>query len=185
VLSSLHFGCAGCAWQVTGRTFIPRLALFLQGYYRGLNTSTAPRLMFKLTGASAFPTQFAFSTYLLPGSRPSLLPCHPLAPSCSVADQEAVDNVTVSGSRYITPGQRGIAPVELPVTWGRLPPEAELRVGVRIVSLSNCRVAPQGGDVAAVIFGTPPGHCPPGEGCTAAKLPACLPKLVVVAMRSC
>lgn len=136
----------------------------VQGYYRGLNSSAAPKLMFKMTGASAFPTQFAFSTYLLHGSRPSLQPCHPLAPSCSAADQEAVDNITLSGSRYITPGQRGIPPVVLPVTWGRLPPEAELRVGVRIVSISNCRVARQAGEVAAIVFGTPPGHCPPGEG---------------------
>lgn len=136
--------------------------LCVQGFYRGSNGSISPRITFNLTGASAFPSEFAFTTFLLRGSRPELLPCHPLAPSCSVADQEAVDNVTLSGSRYITPGQRGISPADLPIVWGRLPSETELRVGVRITCLSNCRVAEQAGDVAAIIFGTPPGHCPPG-----------------------
>lgn len=137
--------------------------LCMQGYYRGLNGSSAPRVLFNMTGSSAFPTSFAFSTFLLPGSRPSLVPCHPLAPSCSVADQEAVDNVTISGTRHVTPGQADIPPLELPVAWGRLPPEAELRVGVRIMAISNCRPAAQDGEVAAIVFGTPPGHCPPGE----------------------
>lgn len=134
----------------------------LQGFYRGMNGSRAPRLDFTMNGSSAFPVEFAFTTFLLPGSRPALLPCHPLAPSCSVADQEAVDNVTISGSRYITPGQRGIPPVDVPISWARLPQEAELRVGVRIMCLRNCRAADQTGQVAAIIFGTPPGHCPPG-----------------------
>jgi hypothetical protein len=71
----------------------------LQGYYRGVNTST-PRIYFTVTGSSAFASQFAYRTYLLPGSRPSAVPCHPLASSCSVADLEAVDNITVTGVLY-------------------------------------------------------------------------------------
>lgn len=132
----------------------------LQGYYRGLNTST-PLLYFTVSGSSGFPSAFNFSTYLLPGSRPSV-PCHPLASTCSLADQESVDSVTVTGTRWLQPGQQQLDPIQLPVNWGRLPLEAELRIGVKIAGNSNVRVALQLGQVAAILFGTPPGRCPPG-----------------------
>jgi hypothetical protein len=143
---------------------LPSLLLsLLQAYYRGLNSSSIPQLTLTVTGSSAFPSEFAFSTFLLPGSRPSPLPCHPLAPSCSVADQEAVENVTVTANRQLFPGQSSIQPVGLPLSWGRLPPEAELRVGMQVICIRNCRAAEQQDAVAAIIFGTPPGHCPPGK----------------------
>lgn len=72
-------------------------------------------------------------------------------------------NVTLLGRRRLEPGQVAIAPLRLPLSWGRLPAEAELRVGVRITALSNCRVAEQSGDAAAIVFGTPPDNCPPGN----------------------
>eukprot|EP00775_Hariotina_reticulata_P011082 gene11082-11238_t len=134
------------------------------GYYRGV--ATAPLMLhFNITGNSTFPSEFAFSTFLLPGSRPPALPCQPVAASCSVADLEAVDNSTVTGTRWLWPGQTVVEPVQLPITWDRLPPEAELRIGVRIMPKHNVRVADQGGDVAAIVFGTPPGHCPPDGAC--------------------
>lgn len=80
-----------------------------------------------------------------------------------MADLEAVGNITVTGTRWLAPGQQRLQPVDLPISWSRLPPEAELRVGIRIVRKSNVRVEPQQGEVAAIVFGTPPGHCPPGE----------------------
>lgn len=135
----------------------------MQGYYRGINNRSNAVLDLTVSGTSAFPSQFNYSTYLLPGSRPSV-PCHPLASTCSVADIESVASVTVSGFRYLQPGQQQLEPIQLPVNWRRLPPEAELRIGIQIVGLSNVRVAAQLGEVAAIIFGTPPGRCPPGEG---------------------
>eukprot|EP00882_Tetradesmus_deserticola_P012669 GHRQ01013426.1.p4 GENE.GHRQ01013426.1~~GHRQ01013426.1.p4 ORF type:complete len:104 (+),score=44.13 GHRQ01013426.1:555-866(+) len=68
-----------------------------------------------------------------------------------------------AGMRWLAPGQQQLDPIELPITWSRLPPETELRVAVRILPKFNTRVAPQAGQVAAVVFGTPPGRCPPGE----------------------
>jgi hypothetical protein len=65
--------------------------------------------------------------------------------------------------RWLSPGQQQLDPIELPISWGRLPPEAELRIAVRIEPKFNTRVAPQAGQVAAIVFGTPPGRCPPGE----------------------
>jgi hypothetical protein len=65
--------------------------------------------------------------------------------------------------RWLAPGQQQLDPIELPISWGRLPPEAELRIAVRIEPKFNTRVAPQAGQVAAIVFGTPPGRCPPGE----------------------
>jgi hypothetical protein len=65
--------------------------------------------------------------------------------------------------RWLAPGQQQLDPIELPISWGRLPPEAELRIAVRIEPKFNTRVAAQAGQVAAIVFGTPPGRCPPGE----------------------
>ncbi|WIA09604.1 hypothetical protein OEZ85_008996 [Tetradesmus obliquus] len=132
------------------------------GYYRGMNSST-PRMHLTVSGASAFSSQFVYHTFLLPGSRPAAVPCHPLASSCSVAELEAVNNITVTGMRWLAPGQQQLEPIDLPINWGRLPPEAELRVAVRIEPKFNTRVAPQAGQVAVIVFGTPPGRCPPGS----------------------
>eukprot|EP00878_Enallax_costatus_P017357 GHUV01018230.1.p1 GENE.GHUV01018230.1~~GHUV01018230.1.p1 ORF type:complete len:508 (+),score=150.90 GHUV01018230.1:142-1665(+) len=132
------------------------------GYYRGTNSSSAPLLYLTVSGTSAFLSQFNYTTYLLPGSRP-YVPCHPLASTCSVAEVESVASVKVSGIRYLQPGQQQIEPIQLPISWSRLPPEAELRVGIKIVGISNVQVAVQQGQVAAIIFGTPTGRCPPGS----------------------
>jgi hypothetical protein len=67
--------------------------------------------------------------------------------------------------RWLAPGQQQLDPIELPISWGRLPPEAELRIAVRIEPKLNTRVALQAGQVAAIVFGTPPGRCPPGKLC--------------------
>eukprot|EP00879_Flechtneria_rotunda_P012013 GHRR01012547.1.p1 GENE.GHRR01012547.1~~GHRR01012547.1.p1 ORF type:complete len:454 (+),score=130.30 GHRR01012547.1:226-1587(+) len=132
------------------------------GYYRGVNFSI-PLLYFTVSGTSGFPSGFSYTTYLLSGSRPSSVPCHPLAASCSLADVEAVSNITIFGTRWLRPGQQNVGPIELPINWGRLAPEAELRVTVRITPNSNVRVMQQTGHVAAIVFGTPPGRCPPGS----------------------
>lgn len=134
-----------------------------QGYYRGANGSAAPELHFTLQGpASAFPATFDFQTFLLPGSRPAADTCHPLAPTCSLAALEAVRNATLSGSRTLLPGQTSLPPLQLPISWQRLPPESELRIGVRITPRANARVVHQSGQLAAIVFGTSPGLCPPG-----------------------
>ncbi|WIA29687.1 hypothetical protein OEZ86_012169 [Tetradesmus obliquus] len=152
------------------------------GYYRGVNNST-PRVYLTVAGASAFSSQFVFHTFLLPGSRPAAVPCHPLASSCSVAELEAVNNITVTGMRWLAPGQQQLEPIDLPINWGRLPPEAELRVAVRIEPKFNTRVAPQAGQVAVIVFGTPPGRCPPGSTLLSSDAPSGAGKLLLASSR--
>jgi hypothetical protein len=52
--------------------------------------------------------------------------------------------------------------VPVPVAWQRVPPEAQLRVGMKLEGVHNAAAAPQAGDVALHVFGVAQGTCPPG-----------------------
>jgi len=122
----------------------------------------------RITGSSSFPSSWGYSTYLLAGSRPvdrgscgAGGPAGGYTKGC-VPDWEVRANLSVSGTVWIQPGQQAVAALQLPVDWRRIPYEAEYMVGVRVTPLFNARAAPQGSQVGAAIYGTPPGHCPPG-----------------------
>jgi len=123
--ASMHFwviiDIRRASWQLPGNTasVVGMDHPPAQGYYRGVATAP-PMIYFNITGNSTFPSEFAFSTYLLPGSRPPPLPCQPVAASCSVADLEAVDNSTVTGDscqharRHVCKDTTVIATLETP-----------------------------------------------------------------------
>lgn len=144
----------------------PSRSLLHQAILRG--SSVQPRIVFKLSGSSTFPSSWSYSTYLLNGSRPApAAMCAagaPGAPGCAAAwaSWDGAGNVSARGTVWVQPGQAAVPAVELPLEWERVPYEAEYMIGVRIKPLVNGRAAPQAADAAAVVYGAPPGHCPPG-----------------------
>ncbi len=137
-------------------------------------SSATPRIPLRVSGASAYPSSWSYTTYLLAGSRPADRGnCSAAAPGGGagagggytrgcVPDWDARANLSAGGTVWIQPGQRTAPVIQLPIDWRRIPYEAEYMVGVRITPQINGRAAPQPGQVGAAIYGTPPGHCPPG-----------------------
>jgi hypothetical protein len=137
-----------------------------KAFYRG--STAAPRIPLRVTGRSAYPSSWGYSTYFLEGSRPADTGTCGKAggpgaykPGCA-PDWDARANLSISGTVWLQPGQAALPELQLPVDWRRVPYEAEYMVGVRLTPLVNGRAAPQGADAAAAVYGAPFGHCPPG-----------------------
>lgn len=70
---------------------------------------------------------------------------------------------SASGSGNGSSGGSSIQ-VPLPVLWSMLPAQAELQLSVTLQPVGNAAVAQAPArSVALFVFGTPLGHCPPGE----------------------
>lgn len=83
------------------------------------------------------------------------------------AAQRFLPASAMSGILQFAPGdaQRKVA---VPISWSRVPPEAEYRLGLELQGLHNAQASNQGGDVAVHVFGVDNGTCPPGSAVKAA-----------------
>ncbi|KAI8474978.1 MAG: hypothetical protein J3K34DRAFT_456569 [Monoraphidium minutum] len=147
-----------------------------EAIFRG--SGVAPVIPLRLSGASTFASSWAYATYFLNGSRPADGgDCRPggangsanasagaggYEPGCA-ADWDARADLSARGTIWAQPGQKSVPAIQLQrLEWERVPYEAEYMIGLRLTPLVNGRAAPQAADAAAVVYGTPPGHCPPG-----------------------
>jgi hypothetical protein len=111
------------------------------------NDNRTPELPLSVQGASPRPALLRYETMLVnltDPSRPSRI------------------SLNVSGNISLAPGQRDIEPVRLNVNWSFIPYNAEYHVSLVLTPLHNALAANQSDAVALFVFGTPPGHCPPG-----------------------